>query len=730
MSIKTKNMGARLVAAAALATSALVPVTVAWADDAAGDTANGASNSIILAQASTDQDEQLLTFRPVVVSATRSEREAFTTPAAITVIPSSQIGLEQPYSYQQVFEGVPGVSILGGPRPLAQEPNIRGFSDEQVLIRVDGARQNFNQAHRGRFFTDPDLLKSVEVLRGPGGAAYGSGALGGVIQLETKDAADLLKPGATWGVRGKAGYQSNGEQASVSAAGFADMGMVDALINYAYRDISQDLKDGNGEDIIATQSTENNVIAKLGFDLAPGQRLEGSFSYFDDQGKNPAAANTVATGTNVVDRDTEYRSYKLSYEADLASPWVDFNALVYRNEANVDEDLLSSPRKDTTDYDTTGLEFTNTANLAPIGLVDPQVTVGFEWYEDKQSGTRNGALRPELPDAKATYLAGFIQAELEIADSVSLIPAVRYDDFSVRSETGYPDQDDDQFSPSVLLGWEANHNVYLWSGWSKAFRAPSLTEMYTSGTHFALGAPAVVFGGPPNAILASNQFVPNPDLKPEKANTIEAGVRLRGYDFLEDNDKAGLEVVGYYSKVDDYVETLVTMYDPSIPATSIPFPMGPFTEYVYGSTRSANTDAKLYGVEVTADYQADYVFGRVTGQYLKGEDTDGGPLGGVPANQIFVNVGGRLPSLNVEYGLTATFADEVDDVPAETIEGDGYSVYGLYAQWTPNQLANTIASGSTFTVGVDNLFGKTYRIYPNEINEPGTNFKLSLSVPL
>ncbi len=43
----------------------------------------------------------------------------------------------------------------------------------------DGARQNFEAGHKGRFFLDPDLLREVEVVRGSNPALHGSGAIVG-----------------------------------------------------------------------------------------------------------------------------------------------------------------------------------------------------------------------------------------------------------------------------------------------------------------------------------------------------------------------------------------------------------------------------------------------------------------------------------------------------------------------------------------------------------------------
>jgi hemoglobin/transferrin/lactoferrin receptor protein len=74
---------------------------------------------------------------------------------------------------------VPGLLIEGGPRGVAQEPNIRGFQDEQVVLRLDGGRLNFNRGHSGRFFFDPDIIQRVEVVRGGASTLFGSGAIWG-----------------------------------------------------------------------------------------------------------------------------------------------------------------------------------------------------------------------------------------------------------------------------------------------------------------------------------------------------------------------------------------------------------------------------------------------------------------------------------------------------------------------------------------------------------------------
>ncbi|HBP53879.1 MAG TPA: hypothetical protein DD643_05860 [Synechococcus sp. UBA8638] len=109
-------------------------------------------------------DEVLMLSEATVFGADRDGRDLLETPSAVAVIDGEDMDRFQLSTYEDLLIDVPGLVIQGG-REVAQEPNIRGFTDEQVVICVDGARQNFNLEHCGRFFVDPSLLKQVEVLR-------------------------------------------------------------------------------------------------------------------------------------------------------------------------------------------------------------------------------------------------------------------------------------------------------------------------------------------------------------------------------------------------------------------------------------------------------------------------------------------------------------------------------------------------------------------------------------
>ena len=121
--------------------------------------------------------------------------------------------------------------------------NIRGIggafaSDEnRMIMQIDGVTSFFEMYRAGSFFFDSELLKEVEVLRGPASSTmFGSGAIGGVVSARTKDASDFLEGDDELAVRTKALWDSNGNGArgtvTVAARPLENLEM---LLNLNYR---------------------------------------------------------------------------------------------------------------------------------------------------------------------------------------------------------------------------------------------------------------------------------------------------------------------------------------------------------------------------------------------------------------------------------------------------------------------------------------------------------------
>lgn len=146
---------------------------------------------------------------PTVVTATRSETKLDETLADVRVITQEQIGNFAGRSLAEIMQRLAGVRMSSnGGRGNTQSFTIRG--SDQVILLIDGVR--FGSATMGT----PTLaslpieqIERIEVVQGPASALYGSDAIGGVIQIFTKQgkgAKKAFKPHAdiTWG---SAGYK-------------------------------------------------------------------------------------------------------------------------------------------------------------------------------------------------------------------------------------------------------------------------------------------------------------------------------------------------------------------------------------------------------------------------------------------------------------------------------------------------------------------------------------------
>ncbi|MEM9060863.1 MAG: TonB-dependent hemoglobin/transferrin/lactoferrin family receptor [Pseudomonadota bacterium] len=667
------------------------------------------------AQAQTVGDpDEFVADEITVFGGARDARGLLETPNAVTVFDQEEIRRRQASTYEELIGDIPGVQIDGGPRGISQEPNVRGFQDEQVVVRIDGARQNFNLAHRGRFFTDPDALKRVEVVRGGNSILFGSGALGGVILLETIDAEDVVDPGQFVGGRIKGGYSSQGQEFIGSGTVGVQYGDFDALGFISYRPMGEDLEDGSGNPISNSDIDAVNGIVKLGY--APGDhRFEVSYNFYDDEGVTPPNANVAGDSTNVVNRELSYQTLRGEWTWQPEdNPLFDVSALFYHNDAEVTEDRIFDGRLNETEYTTLGFELVNRSDF-DIG-VPVRLSYGIEGFQDEQEALSDGAPRLSTPDATARYFAAFAQGDIELPYGFTLTPGLRFDSFDVEPDGNFPDLSDSEVSPKLALQWRPLDVLQLWINASQSFRAPSITELYSSGTHFGFVVPAANPFAPTQ--IFDNRFVPTPDLEPERSRALEIGGRWSENDLVWQGDSINFSASAYYADVENFIDTIVTDFGPPT------FDFATNTLTFLGSTFSRNVDAKLWGFEAALDYDADDWFFGAGLTLPRGTDGNGGNLGSIPQDRL-VFTGGVRPLDGLELGARATFLDGQDKVPADALTTDGTAIFDLFGSYSPDFGG---FDGATIRFGIDNLTDRTYRLAGNGLNQAGRAYKMSASI--
>ncbi|WP_287298409.1 TonB-dependent receptor plug domain-containing protein, partial [Mesorhizobium sp.] len=117
-----------------------------------------------------------------ILVVSRTGETAIDSLASVSYVDQEQLQRRMATTPNDMLLGVPGVAVQADARRVSSSINIRGLQDfGRVAVIVDGARQNFQRSDHGpqsTFYIEPELIKSVDVIRGPVANTYGSGAIG------------------------------------------------------------------------------------------------------------------------------------------------------------------------------------------------------------------------------------------------------------------------------------------------------------------------------------------------------------------------------------------------------------------------------------------------------------------------------------------------------------------------------------------------------------------------
>lgn len=122
-------------------------------------------------------------------------------------ISQEQIQRLPPTSVGDMFRNTPGVISAGNRNGQSLDLNIRGLQGmNRIATLVDGAQQTSStyrgyNGHSNRTFVDSEFIGGIDVEKGPSGGPYGAGAMGGVVNMRTLNASDLVDSGKTFGAR-------------------------------------------------------------------------------------------------------------------------------------------------------------------------------------------------------------------------------------------------------------------------------------------------------------------------------------------------------------------------------------------------------------------------------------------------------------------------------------------------------------------------------------------------
>ncbi|OFR65583.1 FepA family TonB-dependent siderophore receptor [Neisseria sp. HMSC069H12] len=459
---------------------------------------------------------------------------------------------------------MPGVNLTGntatGQRGNKRQIDLRGMGPENTLILIDGKPVNSRQSERismrGERNTRGDSnwvpveeIESITVLRGPAATRYGSGAMGGVVNIVTKKVSKEFK--------GQVNLYANQLQDSKEGAtrriGFNLSGPIiqDTLGFRIYGNLNKtdadaaDINAGHGNDSAAgVEGVRNKDIAgRLQWKISPVQTLildssysrQGNIYNGDTQNSNPRSALVNSLADSKAETARLYRSaYSLTHDG--AWEWGDTkNVISYERTINshLPEGLAGGPEGSYTGLDFVqsrlkNLRFSSEANI-PFKLgVDNVLTVGAEFtdskLDDPASNTQgfkdqgktdafNGISATRGGKASQRNWAAYVEDNISLTDKTHLIPAIRFDH---NSDSG------SNWSPALNFSHQIGENWLVKGGVARAYKAPNLYQtnpdfiLYTRGQGCPLNAP--------NSVRC--YYMGNGNLKPETSINKEIGLEF------------------------------------------------------------------------------------------------------------------------------------------------------------------------------------------------------------
>lgn len=649
-----------------------------------------------------------------VVTARGYASDSFSTPQAIEVVRPEATSTGP---VGNLLRGKSGLA-LHSDGAWGQNPVLRGLKKESVVVMVDGIRMNSAQPQGAlASFMDLGLLDRVEVVKGPGSVLYGSGAMGGVVNLLTPEPrfSDEVRMGGRFGV-----------SASSVDRGVAGALLVDAsnskhglVAGIAGRDVGNYKSPKRREKRTGYES--GTALLKYQYQLAEGYVLRAQAQYHQDEdvwypGSMRKVPNPVLGQNNTLTIHSPKQTrelYGLGLDAALLGGILSTD--IYRQE--IYREIRGWSSGAGRNLVTNDVSFiTHGLRSQWNGAVGNHwLTAGGEAWQMKGDPERYNYPPPgfaatrtdPFKDGKLTSYGVFVQDEFTLGNT-ELTAGARFDrnkgtatqkGMGPRPQTSGLTRSDNTFSWSLGALQPLTDTLNAYASIGQAYRSPDMRERFEDAErgdgYFHIG---------------------NPKLKAERSTSYELG--LKGRDGLQN-----YQLAAFYTRIDDYIAGRIT-----------------------GETNQSNSQPVkrtenlnkviIYGLEGNLEQPVGDFIADVGFTWLRGKNKqDNEPLYQTPASELRLGLGQPadlgfswhtgLRAVAKQTRIAKKFSNGTEDKTSGFVTADinlGYgfgSVAGLKASRLDLQLSN-LANKKYHEHLTDGLSGY-------ELKAPGRGVTLAFS---
>jgi vitamin B12 transporter len=589
------------------------------------------------------------TLAPITVTASRNPISISKSGSSVTIIDQQHIENRQLSFAADLLRDVPGTAISknGGTGTLTQL-RLRGSESNHSLVLIDGIESNDITA--GSEFNFANLvtcgLESIEVLRGPQSSLWGSDALAGVVNIQTRKGQGPVHMESTFGT-GRFDSRQN----------CTGIGSSNNLHNFSFYGA---YFENNGTNI-SEQGSENDGYRNTTLNGRYGINLTDNFE-INITGRHVDSAVETDPFDPPIDADRETESIQNYFR--FNSILNTFND-IWDHQANISitdtnnksfsdsiEDTTNSGEKLKFDYQTTFYHFTDNTNHS--------ITLAYEREREKFEQTGTASRFGDPNQNQAIYNTGYIgEYRIGIADQFFLSASLRKDD-NDEFKNVYTHRFSTTYTPSLST-------ISIHGAYGTSVKNPGFTER---------------FGFTPDT------FIGNPSIKPEKSKGWEIGISHALTEQLKINTT-------YFSeKLEDEINGF--SFDSSL---------GGFTAInLQGESDRRGLELSIYAeplknFDVTAAYT--YVESRQPGN--SGKTTEirvPKNTASLIANYQFLDRRANL-NLNINY-TDDQFDNDFSTFPSDRVELGDYTLVNIAGEYQIN-------SWLTLQGRVENLFNKDYQ---------------------
>ncbi len=515
----------------------------------------------------------------VNVTATRTQVTSEETAVPVSIVGREEIERKAISTTGDIFRTLPGASTVNE-GAFQVRPRIRGLDSNRVLILVDGERLNNSRTSTGQSGVEAGLvevsqIENVEVARGSGSVLYGTDALGGTINIITRDTPPRRDAGFRFGAALNTFYSSNenGRRGNVALNGsgkqfaFRVSQSLERFGNYETGKPNgaflQDLEDQevgitNDGEVLNSQSHAGNSQATLRFFLDDRKSLR--FNYERRRGADIGSAGLVGTFNAFFpfsNRDKIHARYDaVALTRNLQRLSISgFYQTQFRNFTNILTVPPAPPffpglyqfSETVTNTQTSGLDLQSDWTFGGRN----SLTAGASFFRDENddrrlvisastptSVNRRLSTSKSVPDASLENAAVFAQDEFRVSDRFKLVGGVRVDNFKTAAQPtiGFSlppltaGQIEDLHIGSLATGinttrtsvtgdfggiFRLTSDISISSRIGRSFRTPNIFELFFTD----------------RGSISNIYVVGNAGLKPETGTNFDASIKIRKLHF-------------------------------------------------------------------------------------------------------------------------------------------------------------------------------------------------------